>query len=278
MPRTDFRLGVEPADESSAAADGPTSSGEGAVESLAAGVPLSELVPRTLMASPTIVMLGSSSTVASEKFQRLKTKIVNEYKDAAHVIVVTSAAPREGKSFLALNLALAFAGDPGRTVLVDADLRRPTVHRLMNPEPALGLSEVLRGTAKLEHALVRLKNSPLRVLPGGKPSSNPADLISSAACKNLIASLREQFQRVIIDTPPVVPFTDADTLGACADGVIMVARSGSTPRTAFTQALSLITSTRILGTVLNDVTFSVADYGHYHDYYHSYYGKNPTKS
>ncbi len=215
--------------------------------------------------------------MAAEKFQRLKTKIANEYKDSAQVIVVTSAAPREGKSFVALNLALAFSGDPGRTVLVDADLRRPTVHRLIHPEAALGLSEVLRGRVGLEHALVRFKNSPLRVLPGGKPEANPVDLISSEACKSLIATLREGYQRVIVDTPPVVPFTDADALGAIADGVILVVRSGSTPKTAFTQALAQITSARILGTVFNDVAFSVANYNHYSDYYHSYYQKSSEK-
>ncbi len=273
MPRTDFRFGVEPPVGSSSAGEDVAASERESVESLAAGVPLSQVVPRTLVAAPTVVMLGSAPTVAAEKFQRLKTKIANEYKDSAQVVVVTSAAPREGKSFVALNLALAFAGDPGRTVLVDADLRRPTVHRLIQPEASLGLSEVLRGRVGLEHALVRLKNTPLRVLPAGKPEANPVDLISSDACKELIATLREGFQRVVIDTPPVVPFTDADALGASADGVILVVRAGSTPKTAFSQALAMITSARILGTVLNDVTFSVANYNHYHDYYHSYYKK-----
>ncbi len=277
MRRTGFRFVARPAGEPADERGHVAAGDEGVPESLAAGVPLGQIVPRTLVASPTIVMLGSTPTVAAEKFHRLKTKIVNEYKDAAQVIVVTSAAPREGKSLVALNLALAFAGDPGRTVLVDADLRRPTVHRVISPEAGLGLSEVLRGSLPLDHALVRLKNSALRILPGGKPEPNPVDLLASSACKSLLGRLREEYQRVIVDTPPVVPFTDADALSAHADGVILVVRAGSTPRTAFTQALSLITSARILGTVLNDVTFSVADYGHYHDYYHSYYQKDPEK-
>src|SRR5512140_3848744 len=159
MPRTEARFGRESPGESSEAGGGSAGSHEGGVESLAAGVPLSQIAPRTLVASPTTVMLGSAPTVAAEKFHRLKTRIVNEYKDTAQVIVITSAAPREGKSLVALNLAMAFAGDPGRTVLVDADLRRPTVHRRMSPEAGLGLSEVLHGSLKLEHALVRLKNS-----------------------------------------------------------------------------------------------------------------------
>jgi protein-tyrosine kinase len=278
MPRTDFHFGVKPPGDSSAAGERAAASGEGPVETLAAGVPLAQIVPRTLVASPATVMLDPSPTVVAEKFRRLKTRIVNEYKDSAQVIVVTSAAPREGKSFVSLNLALTFAADPGHTVLVDADLRRPTVHGHLAPEPALGLSEVLSGAVKLEHALVRLKNSPLRILPGGKASSNPVALLSSDACKTLLASLRGEFQRVIIDTPPVVPFADADVLGASADGVILVVRAGSTPTTAFTQAVSLITSTRILGTIFNDVTNSLADYGHhYHHYYHSYYDKSSTK-
>jgi capsular exopolysaccharide synthesis family protein len=277
MPRTDFRFGAEPKGGSTPAGEGVAAGDEGAVDRLAAGVPLSQIAPRLLVASPTVVMLDPAPTLAAEKFQRLKTRVVNEYTDSAQVIVITSAAPREGKSFVALNLALAFAGDPGRTVLVDADLRRPTVHRLIEPEPALGLCEVLRGTLRLEHAMIRLKNSPLTVLPGGKAEPNPSDLLSSVSCKNLIATLRAGFQRVIIDTPPIVPFADADALAAGADGVIMVVRAGATRRSALTQALSLITSARILGTVLNDVTFTVADHNHYHDYYHSYYHKDPEK-
>ncbi len=280
MSRIDIRFGAEPVGGSPSAADGATERGTRSIEDLAAAAPLTPAEQRTLLASPTIVMLDPTPTAAAEKFRRLKTKIVNEYKDSAQVIVLTSAAPREGKSLVALNLALAFATDPGDTVLVDADLRRPTVHGHLSPEPKLGLSDVLGGTARMEHALIRLKNSTLRILPGGKAAASPVELLSSDACKALFARLRGEFQRVIVDTPPIVPFTDADVLGAVADGVIIVVRAGSTPASAFKQAVSLVTSTRILGTVFNDVTASLADYGreyHSYHYYHSYYEKSPRE-
>jgi capsular exopolysaccharide synthesis family protein len=271
MRSADPRSRLGPRDGSVPVREGGAA-GTNNVESCSVGVPLGQVVPRTLAVSPAVVMLDQSRSIAAEKFWRLKVRLVNEYKDALRVIVVTSPAPREGKSFVALNLALAFAAEGRTTVLVDADLRRPTVHALMSPRPGVGLSEVLREKTTLDHVLFRLKNTPLRVLPGGEPVWEPVDLITSEVARKLFALLRSEFRQVIIDTPPIVPFTDADVLGGLSDGVLMVVRARSTPRNAYTQALSLVSSTRVLGVVLNDVTFTLADYGsYYHDYYRSYY-------
>lgn len=229
-------------------------------DEVTSGVPLAKLIKRKLAAVPELVMLTQPRSVGAEKFRRLKTVLSNEAEESPQVIVVTSAAPGEGKTLVSTNLALAFAADrSGEVLLIDADLRRPSVELWLDPPPKLGLAEILRGKIELEHAILTMTNSPLRILPAGKRPPDPVELLSSEAASELISELRQRYIRIIIDTPPIVPFTDADVLGANADGILVVARSRSTPRSMFMQALAAVTSTRLLGTVLNDTTYSLAD-------------------
>ena len=241
-------------------------------DKFAEGVPLAMIVRREIKVSPDLVMLADPRSVQAEKFRRLKTTLVHRYGDEAQVIVVTSGIPGEGKSTVSLNLAVAFASDSGtRTLLIDGDLRRPTLGNRLNPEPRLGLSEVLAGQADLVHAVVHLSNSPLHVLPAGARPADPHQLLSSLEAKNLMVSLRERYDRVIVDTPPIIPFTDADALGASSDGILLVVQAGTTPRAAFAQEIAAVTSTRILGTVLNAASSSLADGRSHYDGYYSYY-------
>jgi capsular exopolysaccharide synthesis family protein len=240
-------------------------------EKITAGVPLVKLIKRRMVEVPELVMLNRARSVAAEQFRRLKTLLVNEYKDSAQVIVITSPAPGEGKSMVSANLALAFAADlQGAVLLLDADLRRPTVERWLTPIPKLGLTEILTGQTELDHAVLELENSALNVLPAGTPPHDPVELLSSDSAKNLMAKLRERYSRIIVDTPPIIPFTDADAIGSYCDGILVVARSGATRQSMYLQALASVTSTRLLGSVLNDVTFNLADREHYH-YENSYY-------
>ncbi len=250
----------------------------GHVPPLAEGVPLAQVIPRELLKAPDLVLLSQPRSAAAEKIRRLKTKLHNELKDELQVVVVTSAAPGEGKSMLAFNLALAFAADFPNTLLIDADLRRPSVQRWLNPAPALGLSEVLRGEVGVSHAFLSLKDSPLTVMVAGTPIPEPGNLLASEAFQSLIAEGRSRFERIIIDTPPILPFTDADVIGRCADGVLLVVRARKTFRRAFAQAVSLVTSTRIVGTVLNDARSRFADLDHhYNGYYDHYYTRDKEK-
>ena len=249
-------------------------------DGLVAGVPLSRVIPRKLSDAKDVVMLSQPHSVAAEKFRRLKTQLARDGESESQVILVTSAAPEEGKSFIALNIALAFAGEAAReTLLIDADLRRPTIGGRLQPAPAIGLTEVLSGKTTVEHAIYSLKNNQLKILPAGEPTRESVELIASPSFKSLIASLRKRFWRVVIDTPPAVPFTDADALAENADGVLMVVRAGQTPRPQFEQATSLIKSAPILGVVLNDLKPSLADgFKNYHSYYHSrYYDRDRKK-
>jgi capsular exopolysaccharide synthesis family protein len=181
------------------------------------------------------------------------------------VMVVTSAGAGEGKSLVAINTALAFAADmKGEVLLIDADMRRSGIARWLEPTPKFGFSEILGGKTELEHALIELENAPLKILPAGSPTRDPVELLSSERADRLFVELRRRFKYVIVDTPPIVPFTDADVLGRLSDGILMVARNDMTLQSMFRRAVESVTSTDVLGLILNDATFNLPDRGHYH--------------
>ena len=121
----------------------------------------------------------------------------------------------------------------------------------VHPKPQLGLGEILSRRMPLDHAVLSLTNSPLEVLPAGGSVSNPMELLATEDAKTLFSTLRERYRRIIVDTPPIVPFSDADAIGALGDGILMVVRAETTPTSLYQQALGAVTSTRILGTVFN---------------------------
>ena len=245
---------------------------------LAAGVPHGRLIPRSIKETPEVVMLTQQNSVAAERFRRLKTRLVNERQGNERVISITSAAPDEGKSFVSLNLAMAFAAENPSTLLIDADLRRPSLQRWLTPTPTIGLTELLTDQIELEHVLFPTKNSRVTVLPAGGTPTDPTALLSSKKFNALMADLRQQYEWILIDTPPVVLFSDADAVGAACDGALLVVRSGRTPKPMFKQAVKSLTSAPILGTVINDVTFNLPDrQSHYSSYYHWYYYEDRKK-
>jgi capsular exopolysaccharide synthesis family protein len=242
-------------------------------QKVAAGIPLGKIFPRELVITPEVVMVDAPRSPGAERFRRLKTLLVHDETEEPNVIVVTSALPSEGKSLVSLNLALAFAADLNDGVLlIDADMRRPGVNRWLKPAPMVGLKEVLAGEAELEHGLLEIRAQHLAILPAGQPAKDPVKLLSSGYARTLIETLRGRFKKIIIDTPPVVPFTDADIAAAFSDGVVLVARSKVTPKPLLDQAIHSITSARILGLVLNDTAHGLADhYRNYDGYYSKYY-------
>lgn len=243
---------------------------------IAEGVPLSKLIKREIAEIPELVMLSQPRSLSAERFRRLKTTLVHQFGDELQVIVVTSGAPAEGKSTVALNLALAFGAEiDEKTLLIDADLRRPSIGGLLQPAPKLGLREVLSKLAPLEHAVLELKNSPLEILPAGAKTEDPLELLTGQEASTMISGLRERYRWIVLDSPPIVPFTDADALGALSDGILMIARARTTHESLYQQAISAVTSTRILGAVFNDSPRSLADAGKYYDrYYSAYYDRD----
>lgn len=266
-----------------AVAEGASRPGGGADDrEITAGVPMARIVPRVLARSPELVVAVQPRSFATERFRRLRSVLSNPPQDAPRVITLASAVPGEGKSVVAMNLALAFASDDRSEtpLLVDADLRRPSVERWLSPQPKLGLSDLLLGRAPLDHVILCLKDSSLEVLPSGEIPADPAGLLASDKARELMTELRARYSRIILDTPPVVPFADAAAIGRHSDGFVLVVRYGVTPVSAMQRATELLTgSAPVLGIVLNDVEENLADRGAYRAsrYYESYYSKERQK-
>jgi polysaccharide biosynthesis transport protein len=220
----------------------------------------------------------------SEAFRALRTALLLSQADRPpQVILVTSALPREGKTTAAANLAVTLAQLGDKTILVDADLRKPGVGRLLNLGSGkyAGLSSYLAGVSSLDLVTVPHPAIPnLAAIPTGPLPPNPADLLSSHKLSEAIAELRKRFKFIVIDSPPIMAATDAVILSVQTDGVLLVVRSGETPKEAFTRTRDLLTSVKchLLGVVLNAVDSSAPDYYYSYRYYPYSYGYGPQES
>jgi polysaccharide biosynthesis transport protein len=220
----------------------------------------------------------------SEAFRALRTALLLSQADhPPQVILVTSALPREGKTTAAANLAVTLAQLGDRTLLIDADLRKPGVGRLLNLGAGkyAGLSSYLAGVSGLDLVTVQHPAIPnLSAIPTGPLPPNPADLLSSHKLADAIAELRTKFKFIVIDSPPIMAATDAVILSVQADGVLLVVRSGETPKEAFTRTRDLLVSVkcRLLGVVLNAVDSSAPDYYYSYRYYPYSYGYGQHES
>lgn len=220
----------------------------------------------------------------SEAFRALRTSLLlSQPGRPPQVILVTSALPREGKTTAAANLAVTLAQLGDRTVLVDADLRKPGVGRLLNMGNGkyAGLSSYLAGVSSLDLVTVPHPVIPnLAAIPTGPLPPNPADLLSSNRLSDAITELRTKFKFIVIDSPPVMAATDAVILSVQTDGVLLVVRSGETPKEAFTRTRDLLNSVKchILGVVLNAVDSGAPDYYYSYRYYPYSYGYGPQEA
>ena len=220
----------------------------------------------------------------SEAFRALRTALLLSQPDhPPQVILVTSALPREGKTTAAANLAVTLAQLGDKTVLVDADLRKPGVGRLLNLGSGkyAGLSSYLAGVSSLDLVTVPHPSIPnLAAIPTGPLPPNPADLLSSNRLSDAITELRKSFKFIVIDSPPVMAATDAVILSVQTDGVLLVVRSGETPKEAFTRTRDLLVKVKchLLGVVLNAVDPNAPDYYYSYRYYPYSYGYGPQES
>jgi len=214
----------------------------------------------------------------SEAFRALRTSLLlSQAEHPPQVILVTSALPREGKTTAAVNLAVTLAQLGDRTLLIDADLRKPGIRRALNLTigKEAGLSSYLAGVSSLDELLLphpTINN--LAAITTGLVPPNPADLLSSHRLRDVIAELRLRFKFIVIDSPPVMAATDAVILSVVTDGVLLVVRSGQTPKEAFTRTCDLLKAVkcRLLGVVLNAVDSSAPDYYYSYRYYPYAYG------
>lgn len=225
-------------------------------------------------------LLGTEgfSGAALEQYRKLAATLHHAQNERGiRVIMTASALPGEGKSLTAVNLALTLSESyRKRVLLVDADLRRPTVQRVFGLPPVGGLNEGLKLPQDRPMAVTQISDQ-LFVLPAGRPEADPMSGLTSDRMRRLIAQAAAAFEWVIIDTPPVGLLPDASLLADFVDGVLLVVRAGKAPFSLVKRTVEAITHERILGVVMNAVDYAHdRNAGGYYEYYgYGYYGGTP---
>jgi capsular exopolysaccharide synthesis family protein len=226
--------------------------------------------PEQMTVNVKLAALGRSGTVEAEQFQRLRYRLEEMSATAnVRVVAVTSAVSRDGKTLVAANLAASLAKSRHhRTLLIDADLRRPSL------AGALGLDRTTPGLfawlespgADLDAYVRRVSGTTLDVLPCEPRASDAYDILRSARFRELIAKARARYQMVVIDAPPVIPVPDSSLLSSVIDGYLIVVAANATPRKLLGETLTMLEPTRVLGIVFN------RDPRPFFGYAHSYQG------
>jgi polysaccharide biosynthesis transport protein len=210
----------------------------------------------------------------AESYRALRTSLLlSNLGSPPKVIMVTSALPQEGKTTTSINCAVVLAQKGVRVLLIDADLRRPSIHKTLGMGPRSGLSNVLTGSTTLEQAISRTTVLPnLHVLPAGTPPPNPAELLASTNMRDVLAELRQQYDHIVVDTPPSLSVTDAVVLSPRADAVVLVIRSGQTTKQALRRSRDILAqvNAKVVGVLLNAVDLSSPDYYYYYEYQGKY--------
>src|SRR5216684_3689055 len=204
----------------------------------------------------TVTQVRPQSQMA-ESYRALRTSLLLSNLGAPpKVIMVTSARPQEGKTTTSINTAIVLAQKGVRVLLVDGDLRRPSIHKTLGMGPRSGLSNVLTGSATLQQTITTSPVLPnLFIMPAGTPPPNPAELLASSNMRDLIVELRELYDHIVIDTPPTLSVTDAVVLSPRADATILVIRSGQTTKPALRRARDILmqVNAHVAGVLLNAV-------------------------
>ncbi len=205
-------------------------------------------------------------SIAAESYRTLRTNLqYSSFDEEYKVIVVTSAEPGEGKSTTAGNLALSIAEGDKKVVLIDCDLRKPSLHKKFEISNTTGLSDVIVGKESISVVGHRHNNN-LTILTSGKIPPNPSEMLGSKSMKALLDALRKVFDYVILDTPPVQAVTDAQILSNRADGTLLVIRSEKTKKDSVVNSINLLkkVNANIIGTVLNGVDTKRNSYYYYY--------------
>ena len=220
---------------------------------------------------PRLVAVTQPNSAYCEEYRSLRTHVLHKsQKQKLQSIVVASVSPAEGKSITALNLAWMLAQTDGiSALLIDSDLRMPSLTDYLGIETERGLSEVLSEKASLKDSIIKLEPSGLHLLPGGEVRQDVAELISGNKFKDILSEAREMFDYIIIDAPPLGIFTDATVLINHADGALLVVRANHTRYKDVERVLESLPRERMLGTILNQ-SEDVLKESHYN---YNYYDK-----
>jgi capsular exopolysaccharide synthesis family protein len=218
----------------------------------------------------------------AEAYRGLRTSILlSRGGKAAKVLMVTSPLPQEGKTTTSLNLSIVLAQKGSRVLLIEGDMRRASISQILGLQSETGLSTVLTQNLDVHTALQPAPDlANLFVLPAGPVALYPSEILASTHMRDLLATLRGEFDHIIIDTPPVLSVTDAVLLSAFADSTLLVIRAGSTSKAALRRARDILAQVdaRVLGVVLNAADFTEPDRYYYGSRYGGYHEYTPGKS
>ena len=239
-----------------------------------AKVPLQPLEQEVKFENPLLVAANEPNSQIAEEYRKLKSILVKLTKQETfnNTLIVTSSMAREGKSITSVNLAISLAQEYDHTVLlVDCDLRKPSLHKYLGIEPKRGIYDCLVEGADIGEALVKTEIKKLSLLAAGGMRANPGDLFSSQTMKELILEMKTRYpdRYIIIDTPPVLPFSETRLLSQIVDGVIFVVKEGAVSIHHIKDALDALKGSNLLGIVYNEANFENLKTG-YNYYYYTY--------
>ena len=212
------------------------------------------------------IMDKKPKSITAEAYRVLRTNIqYSSFDSELHTLAVTSAEPGEGKSTVAGNIAIAFSQSEKKTIIVDCDLRKPSLHKKFKISNTTGVTEVLIGKEKLEDTVYKFSDN-LDVLTSGKLPPNPSEMLGSKTMERLLEVLKEKYDMVILDTAPLQAVTDAQILSTQIDGIISVVRAEATKKDSVVAAKGLLdkVGANVVGTVLNGVENNRRKYYYYY--------------
>ena len=248
-------------------ASAPSFAGSYSLEALLARCPKTEWKPD---AATMLFMNGDDHARGTEEYRTLRSRLYHmRERMTLKTILVTSALPKEGKSFTSSNLAQVLVRQHGRRVLlIDADLRGPRLHLMLGTPAGPGLSDYLQGRNDEFSIMQRGPMENLFFIPSGTGIEDPAEMVSNGRLKMLLQRVEPLFDWIIVDSPPAVPVSDASVLAKACDGVLMVVRSNATPSDVARRARQEFPDDRLVGVVLNGTSDEAAPYARY--YYEAY--------
>jgi succinoglycan biosynthesis transport protein ExoP len=231
-------------------------------------VPVLGTIPRNNIAPRRrrpLLNLEESGSLTAEQYRILYTKLAQLTTGKAHTIfAISSSIKGEGKTITSLNLALVMARDFGKkTLLIEGDLKNPTISNYLQLKPQTGITDILKNNTAFQSSLLTFVTENLSVLPAVKSVRNSSSVLSSSDMNILISRLKEEYDFILIDTPPILSLPDMNIIEKLVDGIILVIRAERTPRAAVKTALNSLGSDKVVGVILNDTKRPMSQYYHY---------------